>query len=140
MRLAFVYLVSWALGLIASLAVSHFYYDEPLSVADLFGFSTLSFVPALLVCSLLYTPGLLRLRRRLGGCRPRTFFPLLSAVVLNAPVVFIIAWQAGRTMSSGEALSFAVIFLVMGLASGIGFALWCGGGSALRGDVSSQRS
>ena len=66
MKLIFVYVVSWALGLLSSLLVSRFYYEEPLSAADLVGFSTLSFVPSLLICSLLYTPGLLWLSRRLG--------------------------------------------------------------------------
>ncbi len=137
MKLIFVYAVSWALGLLSSTAVTHFYYREPFSVADMIGFSTLSFVPALVVCALLYTPGLLRLQRRLGKCQPRSIFPLTSTVVLNAPVILIIAWQAGRTMSMSEALSFIVIFLVMGLVSGIGFTWWCNNKLAVRGNTES---
>ncbi len=56
MKLIFVYIVSWLVGLFSSMLVSYFYYDEPLSVADLMGFATLSLVPAFLVCALLYTP------------------------------------------------------------------------------------
>jgi len=132
MKLTLVYVVSWTLGLISSLLVSHLYYQEPLSAADLIGFSTLSFVPALLVCSLLYTPGLLWLRQRLGRCEPQMLFPLVSTLLLNAPVISIIGWQAGRTMRGSEALAFTVIFLVMGLVSGIGFVWWCNGKLSLR--------
>lgn len=125
MKLIFVYLVSWALGVLSSTVVSHLYYQEPFSVADLVGFSTLSFVPAVLICALLYTPGLLYLKRILGKCEPRLLFPIASALALNAPAFLIIVWQAGRTMRSSEALSFSVIFLVMGLVSGAGFVWWC---------------
>jgi hypothetical protein len=121
MKLIFVYIVSWLVGLFSSLLVSYFYYDEPFSVADLFGFATLSFVPALLVCALLYTPGLFYLKRKLKECKAPLLFPVVSTFVLNAPAVLIILWQTGRTMRSSEAVSFAVIFLVMGLFSGIGF-------------------
>jgi len=125
MKLIFVYVVSWLLGLFSCLVVSYFYYGEPFSVADLVGFSTLSFAPALLVCALLYSPGLFYLKRRLGGCQPALLFPVVSVFILNAPVFLIIAWQTGRTMRSSEAVSFVVIFLVMGLVSGIGFVLCC---------------
>jgi hypothetical protein len=125
MKLIFVYVVAWLLGLVSSLVVSHFYYGEPFSVADLIGFSMLSFVPAVLVCALLYTPGLLYLKRRLGKCEPRLLFPVASALVLNAPPFLTVAWQTGRTMRSSEAVSFIVIFLVMGFVSGIGFVWHC---------------
>ncbi len=125
MKLIFVYIVSWLLGLLSSMLVSYFYYDEPFSGTDLVGFATLSFVPALVVCALLYTPGLFYLKRRLKGCSPQWIFPVVSSLLLNTPVGLIILWQTGRTMRSSEAVSFVVIFLVMGFLSGIGFVWRC---------------
>jgi len=125
MKLIFVYIASWLVGLLSSMLVSYFYYDEPFSVADLIGFATLSFVPAFLVCALLYTPGLFYLKRKFKGCKPPLLFPIASTLILNAPAGLIILWQTGRTMRSSEAVSFTVIFLVMGFLSGIGFVWRC---------------
>lgn len=117
--------VSWLLGLGASMAAARLYYGEPLSAADLFGYATLSLVPALLVCLLLYGPGLGWLRRRRQGCKPTALFPLASALVLNLPVFALLAWQAGVRMAASEAFSFAWMFGVMGAAYGVGFVWRC---------------
>jgi hypothetical protein len=116
---------SWGLGVGASMTASHIYYGEPLSAADLIGFATLSLIPALLICLLLYTPGLIWLRRRRHGCKPALLFPLASAVVLNLPVFVVLAWQSGGKMVVSEAFSFAWIFGVMGVAYGVGFVWRC---------------
>ena len=91
------------------------------------GFAMLSLVPAMLVCLLLYTPGLNWLRRRGRGCAPAPLFPLASAAVLNLPVFALLAWQSGARMAASEAFSFAWIFGVMGLAYGAGFVWRCRG-------------
>jgi len=73
----------------------------------------------------LYTPGLFYLKRKFKGCKPPPLFPIASTLILNAPAGLIILWQTGRTMRSSEAVSFTVIFLVMGFLSGIGFVWRC---------------
>lgn len=127
MKLILVYIAAWLVGLLSNLLISNFYYNEPFSFADLIGFATLSFLPALFICALLYTPGLFYLSRRLKGCNPAILFPVVSTFVLNAPVGLILLWLTGRTMRGSEAISFSVIFLVMGLLSGIGFVWQCNG-------------
>lgn len=112
---------SWALGLGAAVLAAHFYYREPLSAADLAGFATLTLVPAMLVCLLLYTPGLNWLRRRRRGCTPAPLFPFAAAAVLNLPVFALLASQSGVRMAASEAVSFAWMFGVMGAAYGAGF-------------------
>ncbi len=116
---------SWALGLGAGVLAARFYYGEPLSAEDLAGFAVLTLAPAMLVCLLLYTPGLNWLRRRRRGCRPAPLFPLASAAVLNLPVFALLASQSGVRMAASEAFSFAWIFGVMGAAYGVGFVWRC---------------
>lgn len=136
MKLVFIYLVSWLSGMIVSVAVTHFYFREPFSTADLLGFATLSFVPSVFVCGLLYTPGFLWLKRRRGKCEPGFLFPL-AALVLNAPVILVLVLLSGRAMGSSEAVSFLVIFSVMGLMSGAGFVWWCNNRSSAKSSLQS---
>ncbi|HEX8719290.1 MAG TPA: hypothetical protein VF736_01480 [Pyrinomonadaceae bacterium] len=116
---------SWALGLGAGMLAARLYYGEPLSAADLAGFATLTLLPAMLVCLLLYTPGLNWLRRRRRGCTPAPLFPVASAAVLNLPVFALLASQSGASMAASEAVSFAWMFGVMGVAYGVGFVWRC---------------
>ena len=122
--------VSWLIGLGASMTAVHLYYHEPLSTTDLVGFGSLSLIPALLTCLLLYTPGLIWLRRRRGSCSPAALFPFASGVVLNIPVILVLAWQSAGRMAASEAFVFAWIFGVMGVAYGIGFVWRCRGAHA----------
>jgi hypothetical protein len=77
----------------------------------------------MVIFTVLYAPGLFWLRRRLKGCEPAIFFPLASALFLNAPLFMTLALMAGRKMVASEAILFASGFLTMGLMFGLGF-IW----------------
>jgi hypothetical protein len=122
LRIIIAALASWASGVAVIAAISYFVYDE-LSVADFMGFAGMSFVASAVVFTVLYAPGLFWLRRRLKGCEPPIFFPLASALFLNAPLFMTLALLAGRKMVASEAILFASGFLTMGLMFGLGF-IW----------------
>lgn len=121
-RIIIAALASWASGLAVISAVSYFVYDE-LSLADFLGFAGMSLIASMVVFTVLYAPGLFWLRRRLKGCEPAIFFPLASALFLNAPLFMTLALMAGRKMVASEAILFASGFLTMGLMFGLGF-IW----------------
>ena len=121
-RIVIAALASWASGVAVIAAISYFVYDE-LSVADFLGFAGMSLIASAVVFTVLYAPGLFWLRRRLRGCEPAIFFPLASALFLNAPLFMALALLAGRKMVSSEAILFASGFLTMGLMFGLGF-IW----------------
>ena len=121
-RLIIVALISWLVGVGVISAISYFIYEE-LSLADLLGFGGMSLIVSVFVFTGLYAPGLFWLRRRLRGCEPAIFFPLASALFLNAPLFMLLALLAGRKMVVSEAILFASGFLTMGLVFGLGF-IW----------------
>lgn len=122
MKLILVSLVSWLCGVAVISASSYLFYGE-LSAADFMGFAGMSLIGAGFVFAALYTPGLLWLRRRLGGCKPAVLFPLATALILNAPLFLLIALIAGRKLAVSEAILFASGFLTMGAIFGLGF-IW----------------
>ena len=122
LRIIIAALASWASGLAVISAVSYFVYDE-LSLADFLGFAGMSLIASMVIFTVLYAPGLFWLRRRLKGCEPAIFFPLASALFLNAPLFMTLALMAGRKMVASEAILFASGFLTMGLMFGLGF-IW----------------
>jgi hypothetical protein len=124
MRLILVALISWLLGLVTHLAPTYLVYREPFSTEDLFGIGTISFVASVIFFFLIQTPGLLWLKRRLGGCQRAKLFPLAS-LVLTLPVVLFIGLRIGESVSPGEAVLFICQFLVMGPCFGIGFVWHC---------------
>ncbi|MFT8131005.1 hypothetical protein, partial [Salmonella enterica] len=81
------------------------------------------FVASVLVFFLLYTPGLLWLRKRLGECKPAIYFPLAAASLLNLPVILLIGllYKFAGAFSTGEAILFIFQFIVSGAAFGAGF-------------------
>jgi hypothetical protein len=121
-RLILVAFTSWLIGLSVISAISYFVYQE-LSLEDLMGFGGMSLIAAVFVFTVLYAPGLFWLRRRLRGCEPAIYFPLTSALFLNAPLFMLLALMAGRKMVASEAILFASGFLTMGLVFGLGF-IW----------------
>jgi hypothetical protein len=122
LRLVIVAFISWLIGLGVISAISYFIYDE-FSLADLLGFGGMSLIASVFVFTALYAPGLFWLRRRLRGCEPAIFFPLASALFLNAPLFMLLALLAGRKMVASEAILFGSGFLSMGLVFGLGF-IW----------------
>lgn len=119
-------LVSALAAVVVALAVLYSG-GEPLGVPDLMGFVPLTFLPALLLCLLLYAPVLRRLRQRRGGCRPAYLFPLV-AVLLNLPFLLLMLALAlaGRFFAGpSEVAVFSSAFFTSGLLFGIGFARLC---------------
>ncbi|HKO98177.1 MAG TPA: hypothetical protein VJU86_14360 [Pyrinomonadaceae bacterium] len=121
MKLISISFASWLLGLSAILFVFVIVEGESLSAGDLKGVTVTSLIIAALLFSLAYAPSLFWLRKRLGGCRPAALFPLVSALILNLPVILIGFLAIGRTLGAAEAFAFIGAFVLMGTAFGIGF-------------------
>lgn len=114
---------------IALLFISAYaFYDGDVDTIDVLSFIPLMFVPALLMCGLLYTPGLLWLRRKRKNCAPARLFVLTTAFVLNIPafVVLLAGLFAGNVFFGWSEISlFAAAFIVAGLIYGRGFVRYC---------------
>ena len=137
MKLFLLSIFAGLLGATAGLAlvfvISNVVHGERVSAADVFGFGSMMLVPALLMCGTLYTPALLWLKRRRKNCAPASLFMLMPAFVLNVPAfaVLLAGLFAGNVFFGwSEVLSFAVAFVVAGLAFGRGFVRYCGGKAA----------
>ncbi len=121
MKLIYISLGSWLLGLAAILFNFSVSEGENLNAADVKGATISSLIVAALLFSLAYAPSLFWLRKRLGGCRPAALFPLASAILLNLPVFLICILAIGRTLALREAFAFIGAFVLMGTAFGLGF-------------------
>jgi hypothetical protein len=84
--------------------------------------SALAFVVAV---PLVYLPAMMLVRRALRGYRPLVWFPIVAALVGVVPTAFIMfAWGGGiEDLFSPEASIFYVMFLVVGVVFGLGYAL-----------------
>ena len=101
---------------------------ESISAEDLLGIASLTFMPGLVMCGLLYTPVLLWLRRRRAACEPRKLFLLVPAIVLNLPafLVLFVALLRGTGFAGFKEVSlFVTAFIVTGLIFGGGFVRYC---------------
>jgi hypothetical protein len=117
-------------GLAALFVTSYAFHGGDVDTIDVLSFIPLMIVPALLMCGLLYVPGLLWLRRRRRGCEPASLFVLASAFALNVPafVVLLAGLLAGNVFFGlSEIFLFAVAFVVAGLIFGRGFVRYCKG-------------
>lgn len=121
MKLISISLGSWLIGLAVILLTFSVVEGVNLSAADIKGATVTSLIIAALLFSLAYAPSLFWLRKRLGGCRPASVFPLASAIVLNIPVILIGMLAIGRTLGAAEAFAFIGAFILMGAAFGVGF-------------------
>jgi len=119
-RIVVLAMASWLSGLGVICAISYFFFGE-LSAADVVGFGGTSLIASSVLFTVLYVPGLFWLKRHLNGCEPAIFFPLASALFLNAPPFMLLALLAGRKMVASEAILFASGFLTTGLVFGLGF-------------------
>ena len=133
MRLFFIALASAFAGTATALAVLYATAyvaatSEPPSAADLQSFAVLTYVPALLLCLLLYAPALLWLSRRRRSCEPAVFFALVAAFALNAPVFAVLLFgllRGGMFFGPSEVLLFAAAFAAAGATFGRSFVWWC---------------
>ncbi|HJR08785.1 MAG TPA: hypothetical protein VJ842_16110 [Pyrinomonadaceae bacterium] len=117
-------------GVAMLFASSYIFYGGDVDAIDVLSFIPLMFVPALLMCGLLYAPVLLWLKRRRKSCAPARLFVLVPAFILNIPafVVLLAGLLAGNVFFGvSEVLLFAVAFIVAGLIFGRGFVRLCGG-------------
>ncbi|HKP71378.1 MAG TPA: hypothetical protein VJT82_00475 [Pyrinomonadaceae bacterium] len=117
-------------GLVVLFATSYAFHGGDVDTLDVMSFIPLMIVPALLMCGVLYAPGLLWLRRRRRDCEPASLFVLAAAFVLNVPafLVLLAGLLAGNVFFGvGEILLFAVAFVVAGLVFGRGFVRYCEG-------------
>lgn len=113
--------------------ITYAVYGDRVSTADVLGFGSMMFAPALLMCGLLYTPALLWLKSRRKNCAPASLFLLTPACALNVPalVVLLAGMLAGNVFfGSSEVLLFAAAYVVAGLVFGLGFLRLCGGDAA----------
>lgn len=133
LKLLAVALVSAATGTLAALAMLFILSGlgqsgEPVSAEDLFGIASLTFMPGLIMCGLLYAPALLWLRRRHTGCEPRLLFLLVPAFVMNLPafILLIVSGLRGAGFAGFLEISlFFTAFIVTGLMFGAGFVCYC---------------
>ncbi|MEP6741188.1 MAG: hypothetical protein ABJB61_01720 [bacterium] len=121
MKLTFISLGSWLLGLSIIVLAFALIEGSTLSISNIKGVTVVSLVITALLFSLAYAPSLFWLRKRLGGCRPAAIFPLASAFVINLPVFLIGILAIGRTLAAAEAFAFISAFVLMGAVFGLGF-------------------
>lgn len=115
---------------VAALYASSLVVNDGAGVAlvDLTSFSTLFFVPSLIMCGLFYAPGLFWLRRRRGDCRPARLFVLASGVLLNIPAFLILTasvLSGGFFSGFDEIILFVAAYVVAGVVFGLGFVANC---------------
>ncbi|HEV7904949.1 MAG TPA: hypothetical protein VGO96_13990 [Pyrinomonadaceae bacterium] len=124
----FASLAGTAAGIVLLFITAYAFYGGDVDTVDVLSFIPLMLVPALLMCVLLYVPGLLWLRRKRKSCAPARLFVLTPAFVLNTPafVVLLAGLLAGNVFFGWSEISlFAVAFIVAGLVFGRGFVSWC---------------
>jgi hypothetical protein len=117
-------------GIALLFITSYAFHGGDVGAVDVLSFIPLMLVPALLMCGLLYTPGLLWLKRRRKNCTPARLFVFFPALVLNVPafIVLLAGLLAGNVFFGwSEVLLFAVAFIVSGLIFGRGFVRYCVG-------------
>jgi len=134
LRLFFISLGSALAGTCAGIAALYAAYfaagvgGEAPSGTDLQSFGLLMFVPAFVLCLLLYAPALLWLARRRRSCEPPRFFTLVPAFLLNLPVFLALLFallRGGMFFGAGEVSLFVAAFAAAGATFGRGFVWWC---------------
>jgi hypothetical protein len=121
MKLTFISLGSWLLGLSIIVLAFTIIEGDALTISNIKGVTLVSLIITALLFSLAYAPSLFWLRKRLGGCRPAALFPLASAFIINLPVFLIGILAIGRTLAAAEAFAFISAFILMGAVFGLGF-------------------
>jgi hypothetical protein len=115
-------------GIALLFITAYAFHGGDVDAVDVLSFIPLMLVPALLMCGLLYAPGLFWLRRRRKSCAPALLFVLMPALVLNIPAftVLLAGLFAGNVFFGWSEISlFAAAFIVAGLIFGRGFVRYC---------------
>lgn len=122
-------------GIALLFITAYAFHDGDVGMIDVLSFIPLMFVPALLLCLVLYTPALFWLKRRRKTCAPARLFVLTTAFLLNVPAFFVLlaGLFAGNVFFGlSEIMLFAVVFIVAGLIFGRGFVRYCESNSVKR--------
>ena len=124
MRMIPVSVVAWIAGMAAYEAWLRLAWGQSLG-ADGTAVAVWSFLSFGAAAVVVYAPAMLLLRRALGGYKPIGWFPLLAAILGVVPTgLIVLFWGGGlRGLVSVEASIFYVMFTVVGLVFGLGFAM-----------------
>jgi hypothetical protein len=127
MRLLGIAVLAWLAAKVFTTSASAVAYWELPSAADLIGSAVLTFVASALLVIVCYLPALWLLRRRFGGKLSTLQAAIATGVGLNIPAFLVLAIMASRAdvFAAGEAVWFAILFLLFGLFFGFGFARYC---------------
>ena len=82
-------------------------------------------VAAVLTFALLNTPGLFCVRQLCGRDRSALTSGAFFALAVDAPILLLTTFLAGRTLAPRAAFLFIGTFVVIGVAFGLGFAWSC---------------
>ena len=133
MKLFLLSIFAGATGTIAGVALlfmgSYAFDGGRVNAVDVLSFVPLMLTPALMMCGVLYAPGLLWLRRKRKHCASARLFVLFPALALNLPafIVLLAGLFAGNAFFGlSEILLFAAAFIVAGAVFGRGFVHYCG--------------
>jgi hypothetical protein len=123
MRLVGIAIVAWLAATVLTTSASAVVYNEWPSGADLVGVAVTTSIASFILVLACYLPGLWLLRRRFGGKLSTAQAMIATGVSLNIPVFLILAIMASRgdVFAAGEAVWFAIKFLVFGLLFGFGY-------------------
>ena len=130
LKLAFVCIISWLVGVAAYLSSLYLLYGQTAEGADLTAILFWSFAAALFAFPLIYLPVMLLLRRLLRGYKLAAAFPAVASLLFVIPTAFILGMSSTggsdflRSLFTPEALLFYCMFIAVGVSFGLGF-LWC---------------
>lgn len=124
MQIILVAILSWLAGVTAYVGTLALAYGDPFSWGDISAMLLWSALAFGITVFVLYLPALHVVRRVLHGVRPLWPFPLVAAAVGVIPAALIAFLNGGdmRSLLTQEASLFYVLFGVIGLVFGSGFA------------------
>ena len=121
MKLAFISLCSWFIGLLTLLCGLSLVAGRGTSILN--DSTMISLISSALVFALAYGPSLTWLKKYLRDSTRVSIFPLTSSLVLNLPVFLVTLLAIGRTLLAGEAYALMISYAAMGATFGLGFVL-----------------
>ena len=125
MKLISLSIISWLLGLVI-LLLPVYALDGRFPVGAGSGLPTpTTLVASVLTFALLNTPGLFCLKQLCGSDKTAQMSGALFALTVNAPILLIATYLAGRTLAPREAFLFIGTLVVIGIAFGLGFVWSC---------------